>query len=225
MIQHRLGVKPRDPPPLRPKCHKSHGNPRRDPRPSVRLGIAHQHRPRHDAPRALDRRDIRCRLRLPHRQRIGPHQRIEQAPHPQPRHQRLGQAFRLVRADRRGKAPRPQHLHRRHRAGIKPRLPVDPFRIGRQQPGILRVNRCFRPVDPQPRESQPQHRPPAVKGRQRIARLQHIAMPQVAETGIRRRQQIGGCIRQRPVQIKDHRPPPLQHRETLREAGLSCGPP
>jgi hypothetical protein len=63
-----------------------------------------------------------------------------------------------------------------------------------------------------------------MKRRQRIARIQHVAMAQIAETGIRRRQQIGRGIGKRPVQIKDHRSTPLQHREILREAGLSCGP-
>ena len=225
MIQHRLRVKPRDPPPLGTKGHKGHRHPSRDPRLAVRLGIPHQHRPRHHTPRPRHGFHIGCRIGLAHGQCVRPHQRIKQPPHAQPLHQSLRQPLRLVGADRGGKAPRPQHFHRRHGTRIKPRLAVDPFGIGREKTGILRIHLHLCRRHPQPREPKAQHRPPAMKGRQRIAPIQHIAMPQIAEAGIRRRQQIGRGIGQRPVQIEDHRPPPLQHRETLREAGLPCGPP
>ena len=224
MIQHRLRVKSRDPATLGPEGDKRHGHPRRDTRLAVRLGIAHQHRPRHHAPRPRHRFHIGRRIGLAHGQRVGPHQRIEHRPHAQLPDQRFRQPRGLVGADRRGETPRAQPLNRCHGTGIQPRLAADPLGIGRQQTGILRIHLGLGPVQPQPRKAKPQHRPPAMKGRQRIPRIQHIAMSQITETGIRRRQKIGRGIGQRAVQIEDHRPPSLQHRETLREAGLPCGP-
>ena len=80
---------------------------------------------------------------------------------------------------------------------------INSRRIGLQKPGILRIHLGLAPRA-NPRKAQPQHRPPAVKGRQRIARPQKITMAQSAETGIRGGQKIAACIRQRPVQIEDH---------------------
>lgn len=194
MIQQSLRVKPRDPSPFGTKGHKRDRHPRRDARFAVRLCIPHQHRPRHQAPRPRHRRDIGRRVRLAHGQCIRADQCIEKTPDAQLPDQCFRQTLWLIGADRRGKTPRAQPLDRRHRARVKPRLAADPFGIGRQKPGILRIDHRLCPLQPQAREPQPQHRPPAMKGRQRIPRAQHIAMPQVAKTGIGRRQKIGGCI-------------------------------
>ena len=61
-------------------------------------------------------------------------------------------------------------------------------------------------VGTHPPVSRPQHCPAAVERGQRIRhRVQHHVDAARRKAGIRRRDQVGRCIGQRAVQIKDHR--------------------
>lgn len=91
---------------------------------------------------------------------------------------------------------------------------VDRPGIGLQKPRIPFVHPHLIHAA-QPREPQPQHRPPAVKRGQAVGRAQEITRPHVAKTGIRGSQQIGRRICERAVQIKDHTGPALQHPAIL----------
>ncbi len=112
-------------------------------------------------------------------------------------------------------ARRQQPLHRRHRAGIQPRLAVDDILvIGPAAGGYCASTSASvqAPAAPAParaaasparRETPSAHR----------ARVTAPRPGPSGETGIRRRDQIGRGIRQRAVQIEDHRAhagPPLQ---------------
>ena len=203
MVEQGLGCQPRNARALWPEGHQRHGHARIACRLPVGLGIADQHRPRDHAPCALHRRQIGRDIGLARGQGIGPHQRAEEVTDAQTAGQVLGQAFRLVGADRHRKARAAQRLHCCDRAGVEAGMHINSRRIGLQKSGILRIHLGLI-TRANPRKAQPQHRPPAVKGRQRIARPQKITMAQSAETGIRGGQKIAACIRQRPVQIEDH---------------------
>ena len=203
MVEQGLGLQPGDARPLWPEGHKRHGHARVARGLAIRLGIPDQHGLADHPARPDHRRKVGRDIGLARGQGIGPNQRAEEVTDAQTARQLLGQTFGLVGADRHGKARAAQGLHRLHRAGIKAGMHVDRRRIGRKQARILRIHLRLTPRA-NPRKAQPQHGPPAMKGSQGILWPQNVTMAQIAETGIGRRQQIAACIRQRPVQIKDH---------------------
>ena len=208
MIQQRLGRQPCDPPALRPERNQRDPDPRSGRRAAIRLGIAHQERPRDHAARTLDRRLIGARIGLADRQRVRPDHCAKTVPQAQLTQQRLGQSLGFVGADRQPVPCCLQSVQRSHNAGIKARMHRDRFAVMAQQAGIILILGAGRQehLGAHPRIARPQHRAPALKGDQRIRhRVQQIAHAPRPKAGIGRRDQIARRIGQRPVQIKDHR--------------------
>ena len=229
VIQQGLRVQARHPAPLGAKGHKHHRHPCGKAGLAVRLGITDQHRARHVAAHPLHCGKIGRRVRLAGGQGVGPDQGAKQIAYPEP----AGQGFRktggFVGADRHSKPVAPQSLNRRDSTGVKSGVHIYRLGIGAQQHRVLRIDSRLvteaLPRQAQPRKAQTQHRPPPMKRRQAVASMQHIAVPQPTETGVRCRQQIGTGVGKRAIQIKNHRRGAVcMHFVTLREGTTPCGP-
>lgn len=232
-----LGLKARDARAKRSKGDQSHGNACGAAGLPVGVGIPHQERGLRQASGLLDRQMIGRGIGLAHRQSVGTDERLKKAPHAQASQQKIGQSFRLVGADADPETRIAQPLNRRHRAGVKAAFAVDPLLIGRQKQGVEPINLgLIGPVEA--RKTQPQHCPPAMKGRHRIGlRVQQITRAEAVQTMIGRSDKIGRSIGQCAVQIEYHRAHNdlaparltalrrLKSAERLREGRRTCAPP
>lgn len=203
-VQKRLGREPRDGAAFGSEGDKRDRNAGGKAGLAISLGIADEERTRDIPARTFDRKPVRRRVGLAHRQRIGPDERAEKVAHPKPGHQQFCQPFGLVGADCRQEARPPQILDRGDGSRVKPRLAVDRRLVGIKQHRIV----CVHPAlidQPKPREAKAKHGAAAMKGRQLVGNgIEKIALAQYAKAGIRGGDQIGGCVGQRAVKVKDY---------------------
>ena len=205
MGKQSFRLQPFHPAPIRSEGHQRTRHPRRLRSRPIRLSVAHKEGLGQHAPGLLDRRDIRFWIGFRHAHRLGPNHRTEQIAHAKPGQQTIRQIFRLVGTYPHGIPAPAQFLDRIRRPVIKPGVCVDVLRVDIEQDRILLHHLRFTEPRFHTGKSERQHRPPTAKRRMRIPlRVQHIAISQPPETSIRRRDQIGGGVRQRAVEIENH---------------------
>lgn len=205
MRQQTFGRKARDTVAFRSEGHKDHRHPGRAACLAVGCGIADQHGPANGSANAFHRKAQGRGIGLSDSKRVCANHCRKKPANPKPRQQNLRQMVGLVGADPHSDAAPAQPLHRVDRARIKPGMGVDRGLIRIKQRRIVARHLVLVPAEPEPFRTQAQHRPAAVERNQRILWPKWCAMAGKAKGGIRRGKQIPRGIRQRSVQIEDHR--------------------